>query len=88
MRKFKTELIKEGSKTASRPCSVIRASDGKVLESFNSRRECAVALGIDSPTVSNMIYGRPSGSKLIDARYGELKIIDGAKIRDSLVTRS
>ena len=77
--KFKTTIVSDRqTKTACRPTSVLRASDGKLLGVYESRKACAIALGIDSPTVSCLIhgyYGRTTN--LVDARHGVLRIVDG-----------
>ena len=79
--KFNTQIISDSSgRTASRPCSVIRVSDGRVLANFESRKACALALGIDSPSVSNLInksYGY--NFRIVDKRHGQLQIVDGIR---------
>jgi len=77
--KFKTKIVSDRvTKTACRPTSVIRASDGKVLGVYESRKACAIALGIDSPTVSTMLYGYyGKDTKLVDEKHGILKLFDG-----------
>lgn len=79
--KFKTKIVSDRpTKTACRPCSVIKVSDGRVLANFESRKACALALGVDSPTVSILINGGYGyAQRIIDARHGELKIVDGIK---------
>ena len=77
--KFKTTVISnKGQKSAKRPCTVIRVSDNKVLENFESRKACAIALGLDSPTISLVLHGYTARDfKIVDAKHGELKVVDG-----------
>jgi hypothetical protein len=77
--KFKTKIVSDRTaKTACRPTSVIRASDGKVLGVYESRKACAIALGIDSPTVSSILLGYYGKStKIVDEKHGTLTLVDG-----------
>ena len=77
--KFKTTIVSDRTtKTACRPTSVVRASDGKLLGVFESRKACALALGIDSPMVSTILHGYYGKStNIVDAKHGILKLVDG-----------
>lgn len=76
--KFKTKVVSDRpAKTACRPTSVVRASDGKLLGVYESRKACAIALGIDSPTVSLILYGYAGSAKIVDEKHGVLKLVDG-----------
>lgn len=81
MIKFNTTIVSDNpTRTACRPCSVIRVSDGRVLANFESRKACAIALGIDSPAVSNLInktYGY--NFRIVDKKHGQLQIVDGIR---------
>lgn len=78
MIKFKAKIVSDKpTRTACRPCSVIKKSDGRVLANFESRKACAIALGVDSPTISVLINGYTC--RIVDDKHGELQVVDGIR---------
>lgn len=81
MIKFKAKIVSDKpTRTACRPCSVIKKSDGRVLANFESRKACAIALGVDSPTISVLINGGYGYTRrIVDDKHGELQVVDGIR---------